>query len=204
MADRPLTQEQTPTEDQGRTEQQRKWRASVRASLETTTGRSLAQWVEIAGQCPETRPRARQKWFKDVHGLGQNYAMLVMGEAARAAGVPRSTPEQTAAALWTDANAAAIARALQAKVDAIDGAITGQRKTYATWSRRYAFAAARPGRPASTVRLGLALEPDADPRLSPPGREGWSERLKSTLVLVSATEVDAAVATLLRQAFAAS
>lgn len=190
--------------ENGLTDQQRKWMASVRASLETSTGKTLAQWVEIAGQCPETRPKARQKWFKDVHGLGQNYAMLVMREADAMAGAVRATPAETAAGLWTDANAAAIAKALQAQVAAIEGAITGQRKTYTTWSRNYAFAAARPGRPPSVVRLGLALEPDADPRLLPPMREGWSERLKSVVVLASADEVDAEVAALLRRAFEAS
>lgn len=190
--------------DNGLTEQQRKWMASVRASLETATGRSLEAWIAIAAQCPETRPKARQKWFKDVHGLGQNYAMLVMREAAAAAGVVRATPAETAAALWSDPNAAAIAAALQAQVDAIDGAITGQRKTYVTWSRQYAFAAARPGRPVGTVRLGLALAPDADPRLSPPAREGWSERLTAVVALSRPDEVDAGLVALLRQAFAAS
>lgn len=193
-----------PADDRTLTDQQRKWMASVRASLESATGRTLEQWVEVARQCPESKPKARQKWFKDVHGLGQNYAMLVMREADAAAGVTRATAVETASALWSDPNAAAIAKALQAEVDAIDGAITGQRKTYVTWSRSYAFAAARPGKPASTVRLGLALEPEVDARLSAPNREGWSERLKSVVALGSPDEVDAGLAALLRRAFEGS
>ena len=34
--------------DNGLTEQQRKWMASVRASLETTTGKTLERWVAVA------------------------------------------------------------------------------------------------------------------------------------------------------------
>jgi hypothetical protein len=127
--------------------------------------------------------------------------MLVMRSADEAAGVTRPGAADTATALWTDPTAAAIAAALQAKIDAIDGALTGQRKTYVTWSRNFAFAAARPGRPASTVRLGLALPPEADARLVAAAREGWSERLKSTLVLAAVADVDAGVAALLRRAF---
>jgi len=56
------------------TEQQKKWFASVRAGLERDTGKSLAEWIEIARTCPESKPRARLKWFKETHGLLQNRA----------------------------------------------------------------------------------------------------------------------------------
>jgi hypothetical protein len=62
--------------------------------------------------------------------------------------------------------------------------ISGQRKGYTAWSRSYAFAATRPQR--GQVRLGLALTPSASPRLQRAQREGWSQRLKSTLLLTQA------------------
>ena len=51
------------------------------------------------------------------------------------------------------------------------------------------------------VRLGLAVSPDASGRLTAPASEGWSERLRATLVLTAAGEADETVAALLRQAW---
>jgi hypothetical protein len=58
------------------TERQRAWFAAVREGLERETGRTLEQWIEIARACPETKHRARLKWMKDEHRLGQNRASL--------------------------------------------------------------------------------------------------------------------------------
>ncbi|HEX7759779.1 MAG TPA: DUF4287 domain-containing protein [Caulobacteraceae bacterium] len=190
--------------DNGLTEQQRKWMASVRTSLETATGKTLEQWVAVARTCPETAPKARQRWFKEHHGLGQNYCMLVLSELAKSEGATPRDPKAMAKALWADPGAGAIHAALQTAIDALPGAITGQRKTYTTWSRSYAFACARPVKPSGTVRLGLAVTPDADPRLREPAKEGWSERLKSVLVLTSPDQVDEGVRVLLRVAFGQS
>ena len=187
--------------DNGLTEQQKKWMASVRASLETSTGKSLDEWVAIAGTCPETKPKARQLWFKETHGLGQNYFMFVMSELASRDGQTPRDPGEMAKTLWADPAAGAVHAALQAAIDALPGAITGQRKTYTTWSRAFAFASARPVKPNGTVRLGLALAPDSDPRLAPAAKEGWSERLKSVLVLTAPDQVDDGVRALLRAAF---
>ena len=181
------------------TEQQRKWMASVRASLETSTGKTLAQWVEIARGCPEMAPKARQRWLKENHGLGQNYAMMVLGEIAREAGENPRDPKALRAALWTDPASSAILIALEEALADIPDLVTGQRKTYNTWSRAYAFASARPLR-GGTVRLGLAVEPDADPRLEPASKEDWSERLKASVTLAKPEDVDGGLRALLRTA----
>lgn len=184
----------------GLTEQQRKWLASVRTTLETRTGRSLEQWMAVAAGCPETAPRARQKWLKDVHGLGQNYALLVLSEVAAAAGAPLRDAAVMGAALWADPGADAVRLALQDAVDRLPGAITGQRKTFVSWSRNFAFAAARPVK--GGVRLGLALVPGG--RLGARGRESWSERLPAVVELAGVEAVDAEVRELLRGAWEAS
>ena len=49
--------------------------------------------------------------------------------------------------------------------------------------------------------LGLAVTPDADPRLEAPKNESWSERLRSKLVLSGPSEVDASVKALLQKAW---
>jgi hypothetical protein len=189
--------------DDGLTDQQRRWMASVRASLESSTGRSLAEWVEIGRACPETKPKARQRWFKEVHGLGQNYAMMVMHEMERASGEAPRSPSALSAALWSDPSAAAVRDAIQAAVDALPQAVTGQRKTYTTWSRNYAFAAARPVK-GGAVRLGLAVDPAAHPMFEPARKEGWSERLTASLTLTAPGQVEADFQALLRAAWDAS
>jgi hypothetical protein len=184
------------------TEQQKKWMASVRSSLETSTGKTLDQWVEIARGNPETAPRARQKWLKDQHGLGQNYAMLVLTTLAEAQGEKPRDVDAFRAALWKDPAALAVLQAVEQVVGGFPGLVTGQRKGFTAYSNKFQFAALRPAKGA--VRLGLAVPPQADPRLAPADREGWSERCTATLVLSHAAQVDAPVAALLRQAFDAS
>ena len=185
---------------QGLTEQQEKWFASVRANLEKNTGRSLAEWLEIAKTAPEGTFRQRVQWFKAEHGLLQNSASLVLSELA--GDRVWEDPAAHRAALWKDPAARAVFEAIEAKVDALGEVVGGQRKGYSAWSRRHQFAAARPAK--GGVRLGLAVAPDADPRLIPAKSEGWSERLKATLVLGGAAEVDDGVGALLKAAWTRS
>jgi hypothetical protein len=184
---------------EGLTARQQKYRAALVANLETRTGRPLKAWLAIARSCPEHAPRARLRWFRQSHGLGQNSAMYVLGEFDRARGKAAAAPRQLRARLWCEPGMLAILAALERRTSRLPGVISGQRKGYTAWSRSYAFAAARPQR--GQVRLGLALTPTASPRLQRAQREGWSERLKSTLLLTKPGDVDQAVAALLRAAW---
>lgn len=168
------------------TPQQRAWFASLKAGLERDTGRTLAEWAEIARACPETRPRARLAWMKAEHGLAQNRASLVLNAA-----FPKDegwwSPEPLAAALWADPAARAIFDAVRAAVTALPEVIVGQRKTYTAFSRKYQFAAARPA--AGAVLLGLAVTPEEHPALVVPKRPVWSERLKAEARLAAAEDI---------------
>lgn len=188
------------SQPQGLTEQQQKWFASVRANLERETGKTLEQWVEIVRrECPETRPKARNDWLKTTYGIGQNRAATIFGVA-----FPSEMGWDDAAglraALWTDAASTAVLTALEAVIADLPDVVTGQRKGYTAWSRKSQFAAAKPLKGGGVV-LGLALSPDAAPRLAEPRNEGWSERLKAKLVLSAASAVDDAVQALLRAAW---
>ncbi len=187
---------------QNLTEQQRKWFASVREGLQRDTGKSLAEWVAIAKTCPESKPRERLKWFKQQHGLLQNRASYVLGEAFPA---PRGwdEPEALKNALWTDASSRKILDAVEKLVLAMPDVIPTQRKGYSAWSRKFQFAALRPVR-GGMARLGLAVAPDADAALLDAKNEGWSERLKASVVLKTAGNVDRQIAKLLRAAWSAS
>jgi hypothetical protein len=59
----------------------RQYMAALEANLEKATGKPLSHWVKIARTCPHTKTRERLKWFKDVHGLGQSRAGLVLWRA---------------------------------------------------------------------------------------------------------------------------
>jgi hypothetical protein len=192
-----------PTADpESLTAQQRKWFASIREGLHRETGKSLAEWVAIARTCPETAPRARLRWFKEAHGLLQNRASYVLGEAFPAAS-GWSEPDALRAALWGDPASRDILTAVETTILALPDVVVGQRKGYSAWSRRYQFAALRPLK-GGGARLGLALSPDANPALQAPKNEGWSERLTAVSILKAATDVNARVAELLTAAWQAS
>ncbi|MEH0196734.1 DUF4287 domain-containing protein [Caulobacter sp. CCNWLY153] len=185
---------------QGLTERQKKWFASVQASLERDTGKTLEQWVEIVRRdCKETKPKARVDWLKANHGLGVNRAAHILG-AAFPSELGWDDAEGLRAALWTDPASSAILAAIEAAVADFPGLVTGQRKAFTAWSSKVQFAAAKPVK-GGTVSLGLALTPDASPRLSEPKNESWSERLKAKLSLASPAEVDDEVKALLKAAW---
>jgi hypothetical protein len=109
-------------------------------------------------------------------------------------------PDRLIAMLWTDPGAAAIFHAVDAAARLPNEVVQTARKGYTAWSRRFQFAAARPVK-GGKVMLGLALAPDANPRLEAPRNESWSERLKSRTLLSAPAEVDAEIETLLRGAW---
>jgi len=179
------------------TPRQQKWFASVRAGLERDTGKTLAQWVAIAGTCPEAGHRARLRWFKDNHGLLQNRASLVLSEAL--GGKAWDEPRELIDALWWDPPARAIFEAVDAAAGAGPGVFRSARKSYTAWSCRVQFAALRPVKGGEAM-LGLALAPHCSPRLEPPRNESWSERLKARTALTSPGDVDPEIVALLRAA----
>jgi hypothetical protein len=181
------------------TARQKKWFASIREGLQRETGKSLAEWIEIARTCPETRPRARLKWFKDTHGLLQNRASYVLGEAYPS-GAGAEEPKMLRDALWPDPAQRTILEAVETAVLKLPKFVAGQRKGYSAWSNAYQFAALRPIKGGGAV-LGLALSPEAAPQLEAPDNEGWSERLKARMKLTSADDVTGEVGELLRRAW---
>jgi len=187
----------TPT---GLTERQQKWFASVQAGLERDTGKSLDQWVAIARTCPETRPKARADWLREHHGLGVNRAAHVLSVAFPSE-MRWDEPDKLREALWTDPAATAILDAVEQMIaETLAEVVSGQRKGFTAFSRKVQFAAIRPLKGGHAV-LGLALTPEADPRLAEPKNEGWSERLKAKVVLTSPDEVDGGIRSLLQRAW---
>ena len=190
---------QHDAEPSGLTERQRKWFASVRASLERDTGKSLDEWVAIARTCPETRPRARTQWLKDNHGLGANRAAQILS-AAFPSPDGWDNPDALRDALWTDPASRAIYETVALAACALPDVVVGQRKQVTAFSRKVQFAAIRPVK-GGTAMLGLAVDPSADPRLEAPKNESWSARLRARMPLASPDAVDSSVVALLKQAW---
>ncbi|MBW8734352.1 MAG: DUF4287 domain-containing protein [Asticcacaulis sp.] len=182
------------------TPRQEKWFASVKASLERDTGKPLDEWVQIVMRdCPETDRRKREAWLKDTYGM----SMIRAGQIVNAAWPevdPWEDPEQARALLWTDPASTAILTAFEAAIADIPGVLMTQRKSYTAWSRQVQFAALKPLR-GGTVRLGVAVPPATDPRLSTPKNESWSERLKSVVPLASPPDIDDSLVALVRLAW---
>lgn len=181
------------------TERQQKWFATVQANLAKNTGKTLDEWVAIARACPETGQRAQLKWLKDNHGLLQNHGMQVLN-ALSGATKAWEDPDTLIAALWTDPASKAIFEAVDAAARRPNEVLQTVRKTYTAWSRKVQFAAARPVK-GGKLMLGLAVAPDAGPRLEAPRSESWSERLRARVLLTTPAEVDADIEQLLRAAW---
>ena len=180
----------------GLSPRQQRWFASVQASLERDTGKTIGEWVAIARTCPETKPRARSQWLKAHHGLGANRGAHVLS-VAFPPDMSWDEPDKLRAALWTDPASAAILAAVEAAASALPSVVTGQRKGFTAFSREFQFASVKPVKGGKAL-LGLAVDPSADPRLEVPKNESWSERLKSRLQLEAPAQVDASVKALLK------
>src|ERR1700694_2709964 len=178
------------------TERQQKYFSALRASLQRDTGKSLAAWVAIAKRCPEEGHRARLRWLKDNYGLLQNHGSHVLSEAF-GGGMAWAEPEKLIEALWSDPASRAIFEAIDPLARKPGAAIRSVRMSFTAWSREVQFAAARPVR-GGKLMLGVAVMPDASPRLEPPRNESWSDRLKARTLLSSLVEVDAEIEALLR------
>ncbi|MDO8380486.1 DUF5655 domain-containing protein [Phenylobacterium sp.] len=186
----------------GLSPRQQKWFATAQASLEKDSGKTLDAWVAIAKTCPETKTMTRIAWMKEHHGLGMNRANLVMSQAFPT-GSAWDEPVKLRAAVWKDPEAIAILEAVERVASALPDVVTGQRKAFTGFSRNFQFASAKPIKGGQVV-LGLAVSPEADPRLEAPKAEGWSERLKSKLTLASPADLDDRLKALVKQAWEAS
>jgi len=171
------------------TDRQKKWFASVRASLVRDTGKSLDEWAEIARACPHTAPRQRALWLLQNHGLGANRAAQVL-RAAFPSGAGWDDPETLLSALWTHENGRAIYDKLAALVRAsCPEAVIGPRKTFVGFSRKVQFAAVLPTR-GGGAELGLPLTLATSARLQPPRKRPWADRHISALTLTAPRDVD--------------
>ncbi|ANP47477.1 hypothetical protein ATE48_16955 [Candidatus Viadribacter manganicus] len=183
------------------TERQQKWFASVEASLERDTGKSIVEWVKIAKKCPETAPRKRAQWFRDKYGLGVNRIAHIVS-VAFPGGPSWDEPDALLDQLWKEKDGRAIYEAVVKLVrKEFPEAVIGPRKTFVSFSRKVQFAGILPSK-VGKAEIGLPLPVSASKRLEPMKRRPWAEKHSGLLVLYSPKDVDAEVKRLLTLAWA--
>lgn len=184
------------------TERQQKWFASVEASLERDTGKSLREWVRIAKTCPQTTTRKRTEWLRTKYGLGVNPIAHILS-AAFPEGPSWDEPDALLDQLWKEKEGRAIYEAVAKLVrQEFPDAVIGPRKTFVSFSRKIQFAGILPGPKGSgSAELGLPLPVSASKRLSPMKSRPWAEKHTAILVLNSPKEVDAEVKRFLKLAW---
>ena len=183
------------------TERQQKWFASVQASLERDTGKTLDQWVKIARKCPETTPKKRSDWLREKYGLGVNRAAHILHAAFPPEGPSWDDPDALLDQLWREPEGRAIYEAVAKLVrKEFPTAIIGPRKTFVSFARKIQFAGMVPLR-GGKAELGLPVPVSASKRLSAMKRRPWAEKHSAILVLNSPKEVDAEAKRLLKMAW---
>lgn len=187
----------------GLTERQQKWFASVEASLERDTGKTLDQWVKIARKCPETAPKKRSDWLRENYGLGVNRAAHVLHAAFPPSGPSWDDPDALLDALWKEPASRVIYDAVitMVKKDLPADVIVGPRKTFVSLARKIQFAGILPAR-GGKAELGLPLLLSESKRLTPMKSRPWAEKHSAILVLNAPKDVDAEVKRLLKLAYA--
>lgn len=185
------------------TERQQKWFASVQASLERDTGKTLDQWIKIAKTCPETTPRKRTEWLREKYGLGVNRIAHILHAAFPPEGPSWDDPAALLDQLWKEKEGRAIYEAVAKLVrKEFPDAIIGPRKTFVSFSRKIQFAGIVPGPKGSgSAELGLPLPVSASKRLSSMKKRPWAEKHTAILVLKAPKDVDAEVKRLLKLAW---
>ena len=184
------------------TERQQKWFASVEASLERDTGKTLDQWVKIAKKCPETTPKKRIEWLREKYGLGVNRIAHILS-VAFPEGPSWDDPDALLDQLWKEKEGRAIYEAVAKLVrKEFANAIIGPRKTFVSFSKKIQFAGILPGPKGSgSAELGLPLPVSTSKRLSPMKKRPWAEKHTAILVLNAPKDVDAEVKRLLKLAW---
>ena len=134
--------------------------ASQIANLEAKTGRSLADWIEIALATPDGAAPSHKAIIdrlKTEHGLGHGYANLVALRALQ----PQDAPEGDALVDSWYAGPKAGLRPLHDAVIAVARAMgpdveLAPKKTYVSLRRKKQFAMVGPG-PGGRLEIGLNL-----------------------------------------------
>jgi hypothetical protein len=170
------------------------------ANLERTTGRSLAEWIELVRASGLAKHSENVKRLKEEHGLGHGYANLVVHHAQGSAALS-ADGDDLVAAQYSGAKAGLrpIYDAVLAALEGLGEVEIAPKKSYVSLRRAKQFALVQPST-ATRVDLGINLK-DVEPsgRLEASG--SFNAMVSHRVRLESAEEVDGEVAGWLRDAW---
>lgn len=178
-----------------------KYFASLEANIERATGKTVPQWVKIAKTCPETKPRARLKWFKDKHGLGQSRAGLILWRAFGNGSMGEEDPNTLMDGLFAKyAELHPLYDKVASFVSKLGAGTMSPRKSYVALYHLKQYGAIKPSKKGLVVGLAMQKYPKTA-RLIDVKNLGGGERNKKALVLASAKEFDLEAKALLKAAY---
>ena len=174
---------------------------ALKANLEKATGKSLAAWVKIAKTCPETKTRARLKWFKEKHGLGQSRASLVLDSAFGPISAGSDDPNKLIEALFEKfPDQRTLYESIAAYIRKLGNGSLSPRKGYVALYRLKQYGAIKPSKKGLIVGLAMTKYPKTK-RLIEVNKLGGGERNKMAVVLAKAKEFDAETKQLIKAAY---
>jgi hypothetical protein len=178
-----------------------KYFASLEANIEKATGKTVAQWVKIAKTCPETKPRARLKWFKDRHGLGQSRAGLILWRAFGNGSVGEEDPSTLMDTLFAKRpEQRALCDKVAAYAEKLGPGTLSPRNSYVALYRLKQYGAIKPSKDGLVVGLALTKYPKSA-RLFEVNNLGGGERNKKAFVIASPKDFDAEAKQWLKAAY---
>lgn len=175
--------------------------AATDAALQARTGRSLAQWVDIARQSPAGGHMATVGWLKAEHGLGHGHANSVV-HALNASAAASQDDEVLVEAMFAGAKSGLrpVHEAIVAALASFGADVElAPKKGYVSFRRKKQFGLGQPST-GDRYDLGLALKGEAPAgRLEASG--SWNAMVSHRVRLGRADEVDAELIGWLRAAY---
>ncbi len=175
--------------------------AAMVANMKGQTGRTLAQWMELAKSSGESKHGQIVKHLKTEHGLGHGYANLVAAKTLEGPGGAKSGDD------LVGAQYAGKKEGLRPIYDAVIAAVgklgkdveVSPKKTYVSLRRSKQFALVQPST-ATRVDIGLCLKGDAPTdRLEDAG--SWNGMVSHRVRVTDAMQVDAELKRWLKEAY---
>lgn len=170
-------------------------------NLETESGKSIDEWIQIVQQSGQSKHRAILNYLKDEHGLKYGYAnMIALKTLEVQSGGPKSEDELLAAQYAAKAELRPIYDALIAEINEFgDEVELAPKKAYVSLRRQKQFGLIQPSTK-TRVDVGIIL-PDAKATERLEASGSFNSMVSHRVRLSEVDEVDDELVGWLRQAY---
>jgi hypothetical protein len=173
---------------------------AVTSSMKQRTGRTLEEWVCIVRAANIEGFRARLKWLKETHGIGQNTGYAIL-KAEEGKGNEYEDQAALTRALFAGERES-LYEALAAECRRLGSDVTlSARKTYVAVTRKAQIAQLTPA-PKGAVDLNLALRGEKAAGRLEALKSAPDDRISHRIRVTSKREIDAELRRWLKAAYA--